>query len=207
MRETLMRHTGHGRLLLPYVAPSPAWWTIHEHAGLRSRPFHDESVRPEGVASCRLLVCGHPRGKEFWFAIAELCSHRLVGGAENFAGDVGGGHERFHEVADVGEMLQRGVGVSVPLEDDRLALVGVEEHFVLQGAWVSGSHDLHGLLSQALPLVQLAGVELDPCDALDLVHRAISDWLSEERERSTRRWSGRQRDRGDDTRRLDALRR
>src|SRR5207253_7358840 len=124
------------------------------------------------------------------FAVAELCSHRLVRGAEDLAGDGGGGHERFHEVADVGEMLQRGVGVLVSLEDDRLALVVVEEHLVLQGAWVSGSHDLHGLLSQALPLVELAGAELDPCDALDLVHRTTSSRLSEElqsvRDRSSR---------------------
>src|ERR671924_1203791 len=136
------------------------------------------------AAGCRLFVCGHPRGEELRFAVAELRSHRLVRGAEDLAGDRGGGHERFHEVADVGEMLQRGVGVSVPLEDDRLALVVVEEHLVLQGAWVSRSHDLHGLLSQALPLVELAGTEFDPCDALDLVHRTTSGRLSEEQQGS-----------------------
>src|SRR5205809_961373 len=70
--------------------------------------------------------------------------------------------------------------VSVPLEDDRLAFVFVEEHLVLQGPGVSGSHDLHGLRSQALPLVELAGVENHPCDALDLIHRATFDRTSED---------------------------
>jgi hypothetical protein len=40
------------------------------------------------------------------------------------------------------------------------------------------------LLSQALPLVELAGVENHPCDALELIHRATSDRPSEERHTS-----------------------
>src|SRR6266567_4178694 len=45
MREPLMRHTGHSRLLSPVCGSvTPAWWTIHADAGLRSRPFHDESA-------------------------------------------------------------------------------------------------------------------------------------------------------------------
>src|SRR5215207_177135 len=133
-------------------------------------------VRPGLGYSCAAIH----GGEELRLAAAELCPHRLIWGTEDFSGDGGGGHERFHELADVGEMLQRGVGVSVPLEDDRLALVVVEEHLVLQGPGVSGSHDLHGLLSQALPLVELAGVDLHPCDALDLLHRATSVRPSEE---------------------------
>ena len=44
-----------------------------------------------------------------------------------------------------------------------------------------------GLRSQALPLVELAGVENHPCDALDLIHRATFDRTSEERHSSIRR--------------------
>jgi len=43
----------------------------------------------------------------------EVPGHRLVRGAEHFAGDGGGGHEWLHQVGDVGEMLERGVGVAV----------------------------------------------------------------------------------------------
>src|ERR1700730_4616908 len=56
-----------------------------------------------------LFVCGHPRDEEFRFAVAELRSHSIVRGAEDLAGDGGCRHQRFHEVADVGEVLQRGV--------------------------------------------------------------------------------------------------
>src|SRR6185437_5083710 len=130
--------------------------------------------RPAGLApavSCPLLAYGHPRGEELRFATAELRSHGLVRGAKDLAGDNGRGHQRLHEMADVGEVLQRRVGVSIPLEDDRLALIVVEEHLVLKGAWVSGPHDLHGFLRQAFPLVKLAGTDPDACDPLDLLHQ------------------------------------
>jgi hypothetical protein len=35
----VLRHTAHGQLLAPYVAPSASSWTIHVAAD-RSRPFH-----------------------------------------------------------------------------------------------------------------------------------------------------------------------
>src|SRR6266516_340032 len=73
-------------------------------------------------------------------------------------------------MADVGEVLDRGVGVAVALEHHRLALILVEEDFVLERAAVPGPHDLHGLFRQALPFLDLAGMKLDPCDSFDLVH-------------------------------------
>jgi hypothetical protein len=50
--------------------------------------------------------------------------------------------------------------------DRRLALILVEEDFVLQRAAVSGPHDFHGLFRQALPFLDLAGMKCDPGDPL-----------------------------------------
>src|SRR5262249_39516693 len=76
-----------------------------------------------------------------------------------------------HQMADVGKVLDRGVGVAVALEHHRLALILVEEDFVLERAAVPGPYDLHGLFRQAPPFLDLAGMKLDPCDSFDLVHR------------------------------------
>src|SRR6266516_1562801 len=73
-------------------------------------------------------------------------------------------------MADVGKVLDRCVGVAVALEHHRLALVLVEEDFVLERAPVLGPHDLHGRFRQALPFLDLTGMKLDPCDSFDLVH-------------------------------------
>src|SRR5687767_12874797 len=73
-------------------------------------------------------------------------------------------------MADVGKVLDCGVGVAVALEHHRLALILVEEDFVLERAAVPGPHDLHGLFRQALPFLELAGVKFDPRDSFDLVH-------------------------------------
>src|SRR5688572_28580960 len=73
-------------------------------------------------------------------------------------------------MADVGKVLDRGVGVAVALEHHCLALILVEEDFVLERAAVPGPHDLHGLFRQALPFLEFAGMKFDPCDSFDLVH-------------------------------------
>src|SRR2546423_5506847 len=73
-------------------------------------------------------------------------------------------------MADVGKVLDRGVGVAVALEHHCLALILVEEDFVLERAPILGPHDLHGRLRQALPFLDLAGMKFDPCDSFDLVH-------------------------------------
>src|SRR5688572_32219092 len=73
-------------------------------------------------------------------------------------------------MADVGKVLDRGVAVAVALEHHSLALILVEEDFVLHRAAVPGPHDLHGLFRQALPFLDLAGMKFDPCDSFDLVH-------------------------------------
>src|SRR5687767_2711665 len=78
-------------------------------------------------------------------------------------------------MADVGKVLDCGVGVAVALEHQRLGLILVEEDFVLERAAVPGPHDLHGLFRQALPFLDLAGMKFDPCDSFDLVHcRSLS---------------------------------
>src|SRR6266513_2261379 len=73
-------------------------------------------------------------------------------------------------MADVGKVLDRGVGVAVALEHNCLAFILVEEDFVLERAPVLGPHDLHGRFRQALPFLDLAGMKFDTCDSFDLVH-------------------------------------
>src|SRR5205823_921130 len=107
------------------ATPRTACRSADRRSTRRAGSGSERAPRQARPAGCRLFVCGHPRGEELRLVAAELCPHRLVRGTEDFAGDGGGGHERVHEVADVGEMLQSGVGVAVPLEDDRLALVVV----------------------------------------------------------------------------------
>jgi hypothetical protein len=43
----------------------------------------------------------------------------------------------------------------------------LKEDFVLERAGVAGAADLHRLLGEALPFLQLAGEELDAGDAFD----------------------------------------
>src|SRR5687768_14460094 len=73
-------------------------------------------------------------------------------------------------MADVGKVLDRGVGVAVALVHHRLGLILVEEDFVLERTAVPGPHDLHGLFRQSLPFLDLAGMKFDPCDSFDLIH-------------------------------------
>jgi hypothetical protein len=75
---------------------------------------------------------------------------------------------------DIGEMLERGVGVAVALEHDRLALVRVEEDFVLERAAVLGADGVYRLLREALPFRKLGGEEFDAGDAFDFFHHIKS---------------------------------
>ena len=65
--------------------------------------------------------------------------------------------------------------VPVPLEDDALRLVVVEEDLELQSSGVLVPHDLHRLRGQAFELLQPVLVELAPSDALKLAHGCT--WL------------------------------
>ena len=74
------------------------------------------------------------------------------------------------EVAKVGGVLDGRLGVPVPLEDDALGLIFIEVDAVLQRAGVLSPHDLHGLIGQALELLELALVKLEPSDTPKLTH-------------------------------------
>src|SRR5260370_42059035 len=67
-------------------------------------------------------------------------------------------------------VLNKRLGVPVPLEDDALGLIGVEVNGVLQCARVLSPRDLHGLSGQALELLELALVKLESSDSLKLTH-------------------------------------
>ena len=74
-------------------------------------------------------------------------------------------------------VLDERLGVPVPLEDDALGLVVIEVDGVLQRASVPGPHDLHALGGQALELLELAPVKLEPTDTLKLTHCPASRLL------------------------------
>jgi hypothetical protein len=67
-------------------------------------------------------------------------------------------------------VLDECLGVPVPLEDDALGLIVVEVDVVLQGSGLLGPHDLHALSGQALELLELALVKLEPSDTQKLTH-------------------------------------
>ena len=76
-------------------------------------------------------------------------------------------------------MLDERLGVPVTLEDDALGLIVIEVDLVLQGSGVLGPHDLHALRRQALELLDLALVKLEPSDTLKLTHCSASSlWRS-----------------------------
>jgi hypothetical protein len=62
------------------------------------------------------------------------------------------------------------MSASEPLEDHALGLVVVEVDVVLERSGVLGPHDLPGLSGQALELLELALVNLEPSDTLKLTH-------------------------------------
>ena len=67
-------------------------------------------------------------------------------------------------------MLDERLGVAVPLDDGAFGLIVVEVDRVLQRSGVLGPGDLHGLSRQALELLELALVKLEPSDAQQLTH-------------------------------------
>jgi len=67
-------------------------------------------------------------------------------------------------------VLDERLGVPIPLEDDALGLIVAEVDLVLQRPGVLGPYDLHGLSGQALELLELALMKLEPTDALKLTH-------------------------------------
>src|SRR5918996_1712272 len=74
-----------------------------------------------------LILQRHPRREQLWAALSEQLFHLRVRRSQHLARDGGGGHDRLHQMADVGKVLDRGVGVAVALEHDRLALILVEK--------------------------------------------------------------------------------
>jgi hypothetical protein len=72
-------------------------------------------------------------------------------------------------------VLDERFGVPVPLEDDALGLIVAEVNVVLQRSGVLGPNDLHALSGQALEVLELALVKLEPSDTLKLTHCSAPD--------------------------------
>src|SRR6202140_903711 len=75
------------------------------------------------------------------------------------------------ELAEVRAVLDERFGVPVSLQDDALGLIAVEVDLVSQCSAVPGPRDLHGSSGQALELLELAFLELEPSDPLEFTHR------------------------------------
>src|SRR6266571_1348035 len=65
-------------------------------------------------------------------------------------------------------VLHDRLGVPVSLVDDALGLIFVEVDLILQRPGVLGPHDVHGLRGQALELLDLPLVKLEPSDTFYL---------------------------------------
>src|SRR5579859_5092192 len=133
----------------------PGWWGVHRSwstlAGASERSRHGK----EGPEDRDSAACDH-RG-EF--------DARLT---KEFAGNRSCRKDRLVEVANVRAMLDDRLGVPVSLVDDALGLIFVEVDLILQRPGVLGPHDVHGLRGQALELLDLPLVELEPIDTFNL---------------------------------------
>src|SRR6266508_4115803 len=98
---------------------------------------------------------------------SELCTRLTEELAVNH-GDCREDRRRY--VGEVRRVLHGRLGIPVPLDDDALGLIVVEVGVVLQRAGVLGPHDLHRLSGQALELLELALVKLEPTDTQKLTH-------------------------------------
>jgi dihydrofolate reductase len=108
-------------------------------------------------------------------ALGELRSQLFARLTEELAVDHGNDRkDRRRELTEVGGVLDGGLRISVPLDDDALGSVLVEVGVVLQRAGVLGPHDLHRLGGQAQVLVELAFVELESSDTHELTHVSAS---------------------------------
>jgi mannitol-1-/sugar-/sorbitol-6-phosphatase len=99
------------------------------------------------------------------------CRYRGQLGArltKEFAGSRSCRKDRFVEVANVRAVLDDRLGVPVSLVDDALGLIVVEVDLILQRSGVLGPHDVHGLRGQALELLDLPLVKLEPGDTFYL---------------------------------------
>ena len=92
-------------------------------------------------------------------------------------------HHLVHERAEVGEVLEEGVGVAVALDDDGLGLVGVEVVVVLEGAGVSGADGGGAGGGEALEVVELAGVDAEAGGAEEFGHEEGNEMLVEHKAR------------------------
>ena len=99
-------------------------------------------------------------------AAGELRPKLLVRVAEEVAADIGRRHDGVHQGGHVLAVQDQRVGVAEPLEDDGLGLVVVEVGVVLQRADILGTHNLQALGGETLELIDHAGVEREPNDAL-----------------------------------------
>src|SRR4029453_5851767 len=93
---------------------------------------------------------------------------------------------RRRYVGEVRRVLDGRLGVPVPLDDDAFGLIVVEVGVVLQRSGVLGPHDLHRLSGQALELLELALVELEPSDTQKLTHGSTSRLCVAGRDRRAR---------------------
>jgi hypothetical protein len=85
--------------------------------------------------------------------------------------------DRLREVAEVRSVLDGRLGVPLPLEDDALGLILVEEDVVSQRSGVLAPHDLHRLSGQALEFLDLALVKPESSDTPQLTHVFGLQWL------------------------------
>ena len=81
--------------------------------------------------------------------------------------------DRCEQVTEIRGVLDRRLGVPVPLDEHAFRLIAVEVQVVRQRAGVLRPHDLPGLLGQAQLILALALAKLESCDTKKLTHGSI----------------------------------
>src|SRR5687768_13103423 len=70
-------------------------------------------------------------------------------------------------------MLDRRLGVPVPLDEHALGLIAIEVEVVLERSGLFRPHELQCLIGQAQVLLALACLKLESCDTKKLTHGAV----------------------------------
>ena len=77
---------------------------------------------------------------------------------------------RGHRVPQILEMIQEGLLVAVPLEDETLGVVAVEVQLVLQSPGVLSAHQVRAFRGETLKLVKLAIMDFESSHTLKFAH-------------------------------------
>jgi|SRR5882724_9852025 len=75
-----------------------------------------------------------------------------------------------HRIAEISDMLEKSIGVTISLVYYTLGRVAAKEPVVLQRSGVSGANRFHALNGETFEFLELAIAALEPSNALNFTH-------------------------------------